>query len=180
MRSALLVCVLALLGAIGCSFVERNVPVPPPAPLLPGQSGGVFTTARPSFGAAVNDFFGRRPEPVVAEHLAPLGIRYDAEVAAAVAEASESLSWVRSNAAIQLHDERASVDEVVAYLERWALLPHDRATKAVSFLTDETWRAYSHCYTEGLRLCRTWVDGDPARFEHLITEQVLPDDLAAA
>ena len=64
MRSALLVCVLALLGAIGCSFVERNVPVPPPSPLLPGQSGGVFTTARPSFGAAVNDFFGRRPEPV--------------------------------------------------------------------------------------------------------------------
>ena len=124
--------------------------------------------------------FGRRPEPVVAEHLAPLGVRYDAEVAAAVAEASESLSWVRSNAAIRLHDEGAAVDDVVAYLERWALLPHDRATKAVSFLTDETWRAYSHCYTEGLRLCRTWVDGDPARFEHLITEQALPDDLALA
>jgi hypothetical protein len=123
---------------------------------------------------------GRRPEPVVAEHLAPLGVRYDAEVAAAVAEASESLSWVRSNAAIRLHDEGASVDDVVAYLERWALLPHNRATKAVSFLTDETWRAYSHCYTEGLALCRSWVDGDPTRFEHLITEQVLPADLAPA
>jgi hypothetical protein len=123
---------------------------------------------------------GRRPEPVVAEHLAPLGVRYDAEVAAAVAEASESLSWVRSNAAIRLHDEGASADDVVAYLERWALLPHNRATKAVSFLTDETWRAYSHCYTEGLRICRSWVDGDPTRFEHLITEQVLPADLASA
>jgi hypothetical protein len=124
--------------------------------------------------------FGRRPEPVVAEHLAPLGVRYDADVAAAVAEASESLSWVRSNAAIRLHDEGASVDDVVAYLEHWALLPHNRATKAVSFLTDETWRAYSHCYTEGLALCRSWVDGDPTRFEHLITEQVLPADLAPA
>jgi hypothetical protein len=123
---------------------------------------------------------GRRPEPVVAEHLAPLGVRYDAEVAAAVAEASESLSWVRSNAAIRLHEEGASVDDVVAYLERWALLPHNRATKAVSFLTDETWRAYSHCYTEGLRMCRAWVDGDPTRFERLITEQVLPADLASA
>jgi hypothetical protein len=50
----------------------------------------------------------------------------------------------------------------------------------VSFLTDPTWRAYSHCYTEGLRLCRGWVDGDPDRFERLITEQVLPDDLAGA
>jgi hypothetical protein len=124
--------------------------------------------------------FGRRPEPTVAAHLVPLGVRYDADVAAAVAEAAESLSWVRSNAAVRLHDEGAPVDDVVAYLERWALLPHDRAVKAVSFLTDETWRAYSHCYTEGLRLCRGYVDGDPARFERLITEQVLPADLAAA
>ena len=105
--------------------------------------------------------FGRRPEPVVAEHLAPLGVRYDAEVAAAVAEAGEALSWVRSNAAILLHDEGAPVDDVVAYLERWALLPRNRAEKAVSFLTDPTWRAYSHCYIEGLRLCRAYVAGDP-------------------
>jgi hypothetical protein len=120
---------------------------------------------------------GRRPEGVVAEHLRPLGIRYDAEVAAAVAEAAEALSWVRSNAAIHLHDRGWPVDHVVAYLERWALLPHNRAAKAVSFLTDETWRAYSHCYTEGLRLCRQYVDGDPTRFERLVTEQVLPSTL---
>ncbi|HEX6424653.1 MAG TPA: hypothetical protein VFZ79_14320 [Acidimicrobiales bacterium] len=122
---------------------------------------------------------GRRAEPVVAEHLAPLGVRYDAEVAAAVAEAAEALAWVRSNAAIRLHDGGAGEEDVVAYLERWALLPRNRAAKAVSFLTDPTWRAYSHCYTEGLRLCRAWVDGDPARFEHLITEQVLPADLVS-
>ena len=122
---------------------------------------------------------GRRPEGAVAEHLVPLGIRYDAEVAGEVGEAGEALSWVRSNAAIHLHDGGWSVDDVVAYLERWALLPRSRAAKAVEFLTDETWRAYSHCYTEGLRLCRAYVDGEPARFEHLITEQVLPADLAS-
>ena len=122
---------------------------------------------------------GRRPEPVVAEHLRPLGVRYDADVAAAVAEAGEALSWVRSNAAIGLHDGGWPVEDTVAYLERWALLPRNRAEKAVSFLTDPTWRAYSHCYTEGLRLCRAYVDGEPARFERLITEQVLPSDLAA-
>ena len=123
---------------------------------------------------------GRRPEPAVAEHLRPLGVRYDAEVAAAVAEAAESLSWVQSNAAIHLHDGGMPVDDVVAYLERWALLPRNRATKAVSFLTDPTWRAYSHCYTEGLRLCREYVDGDAARFERLVTDQLLPADLAPA
>ena len=122
---------------------------------------------------------GRRPEGVVAEHLLPLRIRYDAEVAAAVAEAAEALSWVRSNAAIHLHDGGWPVEDVVAYLERWALLPRNRADKAVSFLTDPTWRAYSHCYTEGLRLCRAYVDGDPARFERLVTDQLLPADLAS-
>jgi hypothetical protein len=123
---------------------------------------------------------GRRPESVVAEHLRPLGIRYDAEVAAAVAESAEALSWVRSNAAIHLHDGGWPVEDVVAYLEHWALLPRNRAEKAASFLTDPTWRAYSHCYTEGLRLCRAYVDGDPARFERLVTEQLLPADLAGA
>ena len=115
-----------------------------------------------------------RPEPIVAEHLAPLGVRYDAEVAAAVAEAGETLSWVRSNAAILLHDEGKPADDVIAYLERWALLPRARAEKAMAFMTDPTWRAYTHTYTEGLRLCRGHVDGDPARFEQLITEQMLP------
>jgi hypothetical protein len=123
--------------------------------------------------------FGARPEPIVAEHLRPLGLRYDAEVAAAVAQAAEALGWVRSNAAILLHEHGAGPDDTVAYLERWGLLPPDRAAKAVSFLTDPTWRAYSHCYTEGLRLCRAFVQGDPARFERLVTEQLLPADLVA-
>jgi hypothetical protein len=124
--------------------------------------------------------FGRRPEPTVAEHLRPLGIRYDADVAAQVTQAAEVLGWVRSNAAILLHEHGRSLDDTVAYLERWALLPPDRAAKAAQFLTDPTWRAYSHCYTEGLRLCRAFVDGDPARFGRLVTEQLLPADLAAA
>jgi hypothetical protein len=124
--------------------------------------------------------FGRRPEGIVAEHLRALGVRYDADVAAKVAEAGEALSWVRSNAAIHLHDGGWPVEDVVAYLERWALLPRNRASKAVQFLTDETWRAYSHCYTEGLALCRAYVDDDPSRFERLITEQVLPSDLVGA
>lgn len=121
---------------------------------------------------------GPRPEGFSAEHLRPLGITYDAEVAASVNQAAEALAWVRSNAAILLHDQGMSADDVVAYIERWALTPHERAAKSVSFLVDPTWRAYSHCYTEGLRLCRSWVDGDPDRFERLVTEQFLPADLS--
>ena len=68
----------------------------------------------------------------------------------------------------------------MAYAERWALLPRNRAEKAVEFLTSPTWRAYISCYVEGLPLCRRYVAGDPARFATLLTEQLVPADLAAA
>ena len=123
---------------------------------------------------------GERPEPMVAEHLRPLGIPYDADVVAAAAEASDALSGVRGNLALLLHADGVDQDEAVAYAERWALLPRNRAEKSVEFLTDPTWRAYITCYVEGLPLCRRYVGGDPARFERLITEQVTPAELEAA
>lgn len=122
---------------------------------------------------------GRRPEPVVAEHLRPLGIRYDAEVVAAVGEAGEVLSAVRGNAALRLHAEGADPDDVIDELARWALLPRQRAAKAIEFQLHPTWRAYVFCYIEGLRLCRRYVHGDPERFGRLVSEQLTPADLAA-
>jgi hypothetical protein len=111
-------------------------------------------------------------------HLRPLGIPYDAEVAAAVADAGEGLGRVRGNVALLLHERGGDVADAVAYAERWALLPRARAEKLVAFLTDETWRAYTTCYVEGLPLCRSFVRGDAARFERLVTEQLTPDQLA--
>ncbi len=123
---------------------------------------------------------GRRPEPVVASHLRPLGIPYDADLVAQLSEAGESLGTVRGNAALLLHDRGADVDTVVDYLARWSLLSRPRAKKAVQFLTDPTWRAYVYCYVEGVALCRRFVAGDPARFARLISEQLTPADLGAA
>jgi len=60
----ILVSVVAFAGGVGCQLYERNVPSASTAPVLPGQSTGVFTTARPSFGAALNNFMDRRPTPV--------------------------------------------------------------------------------------------------------------------
>jgi hypothetical protein len=121
-----------------------------------------------------------RRHEMVASHLEPLGIRYDAEVASAVAEAGELLgNAVRGNVALLLHVDGASEDDAVAYAERWGLLPRNRAQKIVQFQTDPTWRAYIFCYIDGLRLCRRYVNGDPTRFERLITDALLPDDLAA-
>ena len=122
---------------------------------------------------------GPRPEPVVAEHLRPLGIRYDAEVIAAVSQASEALSAVRANAAWRLHAEGADPETVVDEVARWALVPRARAAKTVEFLLHPTWRAYITCYVDGLRLCRRFVAGDPTRFAELLSEQLVPADLAA-
>jgi len=123
---------------------------------------------------------GERPEPLLEEHFRPLGIPYDAGVAAEVSSVSEVLGSVRGNAAILLHDRGRSLDEATAYLERWALSPRARAAKAMQFATDPTWRAYVFCYIDGLRLCQEYVKGDPARFERLVTEQLVPSQLAAA
>ena len=119
------------------------------------------------------------PEPIVAAHLRGVVDGFDPEVVRAVRGASESLDAVRANAAWMLHAEGADLDDVIAYLERWSLLPHARAAKAVEFLTSPTWRSYISCYVEGLPLCRDWVGGDPARFAVLLSEQVVPADLGA-
>ena len=116
---------------------------------------------------------------VAAEHLKRLGVPFDPEVVATAGEAADGLGRARGNVALLLHEEGADEDEAVAYAERWLLLSRPRAQKLVSFLTDPTWRAYMTCYVEGLPLCRQFVDGDPARFERLITEQLTPDQLAA-
>lgn len=56
-------------AGMGCGLIGDSSPPEPAAPSavgppLPGQSRGVFTTARPTIGAAVNEFFGRLPDPV--------------------------------------------------------------------------------------------------------------------
>ncbi len=121
---------------------------------------------------------GANPEPVLDAHLTGLGISYDADLVAEVRRAAHSLDAVRANAAWLLNEDGAPAEDAVAYLERWSMLPHDRAEKAVAFLTDETWRAYISCYVEGYRLCRSFTDGDPTNFARLLDEPLIPADLA--
>ncbi|HRW36500.1 MAG TPA: hypothetical protein P5254_02295 [Aquihabitans sp.] len=128
---------------------------------------------------ALEALLGPGHEPLLAELLVPLGIRYDTEVVAAVAAAGEALASVRGNAALILHDRGGSEDDAIAELVRWGLQPRERAAKSLAFLTHPTWRAYIFCYVEGLPRCRRFVDGRPERFEHLLAEQVTPAELAA-
>ena len=116
----------------------------------------------------------------LAGHLADHGIDLDPEAAAAVATASEMLGRVRANVALLLNEDGADVDTATDYLEHWTLVSRTRAEKQLSFLTDPTWRAYIHCYVDGLPLCRSWVNGDADRFASLVSDQHTPADLAVA
>lgn len=120
---------------------------------------------------------GKRPEHLVAEHLRPLGIPYDADVVAVVSEAGEALQAVRANAAFRLHEDGASPEVVAKEVAYFGLLSKLRAEKSIEFLMDPTWRSYISCYVEGLPLCRRFVDGRPERFQRLISEQLVPADL---
>ena len=70
---------------------------------------------------------GRRPEPVIAEHLRPLGVAYDPDVVAVVSEAAEALGGVRANAAFRLFEDGADPETVVDEVARWGLTSRPRA-----------------------------------------------------
>lgn len=112
-----------------------------------------------------------------AEVLSEFGIAYDAEAGHRIREARQPLERVVGNAALLLHEDGASTGEAQAYLERWGLVSEKRARHNVEFITHPIWRSYITTYADGYYLCRDWVDGDPARFKRLLTEQLTPADL---
>ncbi|WP_309115640.1 DUF885 domain-containing protein [Saccharothrix sp.] len=115
--------------------------------------------------------------------LRDLGLRMDGDQAERVEAAVAGLLTVRQDAALMLHDRRASQDDVVAYLRRWLLVPERRARHMVRFLADPLWRAYTTTYVEGAKLVRAWLDLRPAtetlpeRYLRLLDEPMVPATL---
>jgi len=118
--------------------------------------------------------------PWTASLLAEVGVRIDGELVERMLPLVRHLLPVRQDAAILLHDRGATADEAVEYVQRWLLLPQDRAEQMVRFLTDPLWRAYSTTYIEGSRLVGEWLAAGPdvrSRYRSLLAEQYLPSDL---
>jgi hypothetical protein len=120
---------------------------------------------------------GDERERVTAAHVDGTGVRYDPDLSHAVNEAREPIAHVGGNVALLIHTRGASEEKAVEYSMRWGLSSPRRAKQSVRFVTDPVWRAYITTYTNGYELCRKWVDGDPARFKRLLTEQLTPVDL---
>jgi hypothetical protein len=119
----------------------------------------------------------------------PAAARDAADRHVRIRRASAILRAATANAALMLHADGASRDEVAAYLRDFMLLTPDRAEKRLAMIEDHLYRAYVVVHYEGERLLRRWFDVDesqePAdRFGRLLRQQLTPGsisrDLAAA
>ena len=105
------------------------------------------------------------------------GVELDLAHAVAVSRAREPCGWAEVNASLMLHEDRATADEVQAYLERWGLRTPEFAAHVIRFMTEPSSRTYIVNYSAGRELCRGYVDGDSAGFRRLLTEQIRVSDL---
>lgn len=117
------------------------------------------------------------------EIYADLGLRFDGDKAERLSEASGQLLGVRQDAALLLHDQHKSQDDVGAYLERWSLTSPQRARQSLKFLSSPLWRAYISTYVEGYKLLGGWLDTGKtvtersALFGRLLDEPLIPSAL---
>ncbi len=107
------------------------------------------------------------------------GITVDPDQEAAIRAAAAALKAVPANAALLLHADGRSEDEVLAYLMRYGLVTEQSARKRLEFISNPLWRAYIFTYHAGYDLLGAWLDaGMPNerldRFRTLLTEQVYP------
>jgi hypothetical protein len=121
---------------------------------------------------------GDEEERVTAGHVEGAGVRYDPDLSRAVKEARLPIAYVGGNVALLIHTRGGSEEEAFEYSMRWGLSSRQRAKQSIRFVTDPVWRSYITTYTAGYDLCHDFVDGDPARFKRLLTEQLTPADLA--
>jgi len=92
------------------------------------------------------------------------------------------LVGVAGNAAFLLHDQGASADEAVAYLQRYELLSVEEARKLVDFLSNPLFRSYVFNYRYGGELLDALFAAQDDRdhwFARLLTEPVTPSQIGS-
>ncbi|MCC6791549.1 MAG: hypothetical protein IT336_07695 [Thermomicrobiales bacterium] len=112
------------------------------------------------------------------------GIAGDPDREERIAKARTALRAVGGNAALRLHAEGQSEDEVVDYLMRYGLRSEREARQSLRFIADPLWRPYIFTYHVGRDLLGAWLNRAPAderraRFAWLLTEQTTPSQIAA-
>ncbi len=106
-----------------------------------------------------------------------LGFSVDPAVAEVVYREERWWYGVATNAARMLHEDGITPEEAESYLREWALDSPERAAKTVSFLMDPGSWTYVTAYSDGKRICRSFMDRNPDGFRRLLTEQLTVSSL---
>jgi hypothetical protein len=110
-----------------------------------------------------------------------LGLDIDVEQAGRIRAANEGLSGVSTNASFMLHEQHATPEEVIAYIQRWDLRSHEEAAHHLQFVASPLWRVYVFTYYFGYELLKPLLAG-PDRFEvfgRILSTPVYPSLLRA-
>lgn len=112
------------------------------------------------------------------DELCPLvGLRdVDAEQQIGVARARNVLRAVVGNAALLLHRDGRSPDQVQGYIERYDLGSPKQVAQATRFIQIPLWRSYAFNYTVGKALLAPLLEGPDAaaNFRRLLSEPFTP------
>jgi hypothetical protein len=114
---------------------------------------------------------------VLLDEAGDLGVRVDPAVAQVMHVEGWNLFGAGANVARMLHEDGIAHEEAESYLREWALYTPERAAKTVRFLTDPGSWTYATAYTDGRRLCRSFIAGAPDGFRRLLTEQLTVSSL---
>lgn len=107
----------------------------------------------------------------------PAGMKVDIKKDLAIQRAARVLRYVDGNAALLLHEEQRSEDEVVDYIVEYGLKNEAEARQTVRFLTTPILRTYSFTYTSGYELVTSYLNRAPDRqaaLRSLLTEHWTP------
>lgn len=102
-----------------------------------------------------------------------------AERVRAIRDAARALGYVTGNAAVLHHTGRLSRAQTVDYLQTYGLRTAASAEKSAEFLSHPLFRSYIFTYTEGYDLIAGAQGDRRALFLRLLTEALLPSQLAA-
>lgn len=123
-------------------------------------------------------FPGDEAQTWLNRHVFPeAGIRPDGSDFAAIHHAKNVLWGVWGNVTFLAAEGRAEAD-LAAYLARWSLCGDDEVALAMGLLKPSPMSPYIFGYFHGWELLRPWVAERPDRVRRLLTERLLPADVA--
>jgi hypothetical protein len=100
----------------------------------------------------------------------------DVEQQIRLGKASAQLRWVGCNAALLLHRDSRSPDEVQQYIERYGLRTPQEARQTMKFIQNPLFRSYIFNYATGKALLAPLLEGEDAvdNFRRLLSEPFTP------